>query len=112
MCQVMQEVKLPEGVCNIVFGLGPSVGNAIVSHPHVPLISFTGGTVTGRRISVASAPLQKRLSLEVCMSLSYIACYCHYDIMPELSLYIIHSLRKSQLVCVCVCVCVCACVCV
>eukprot|EP00048_Salpingoeca_helianthica_P024353 m.31746 g.31746 ORF g.31746 m.31746 type:complete len:487 (-) comp9340_c0_seq2:163-1623(-) len=65
MCQVFEEVKLPAGVCNIVFGLGPSVGSAIVAHPRVPLISFTGGTVTGRRISEASAPLQKRLSLEL-----------------------------------------------
>ena len=49
MAQVFQEAKLPPGVCNLVFGIGPSVGSALVSHPDVPLISFTGGTVTGRR---------------------------------------------------------------
>ena len=49
LCKIFDEVKLPPGVCNFVFGLGPAVGTAIVSHPRVPLISFTGGTVTGRR---------------------------------------------------------------
>eukprot|EP00054_Salpingoeca_dolichothecata_P019272 m.119653 g.119653 ORF g.119653 m.119653 type:complete len:483 (-) comp23192_c0_seq1:104-1552(-) len=65
MAQVMKEVGLPPGVCNIVFGYGHTVGSAIVSHPKIPLVSFTGGTVTGKRISELSAPFQKRLSLEL-----------------------------------------------
>lgn len=56
---------LPPGVCNIVFGTGPKAGEAIVTHPQVPVISFTGSTATGKRIQAATAPFVKKLSLEV-----------------------------------------------
>ncbi len=49
LAHVMDSVKLPKGVCNFVFGTGPNAGAALVAHPLVPLISFTGGTATGRR---------------------------------------------------------------
>ena len=58
---------LPAGVCNIVYGTGPRAGEAIVKHPSVPLISFTGSTAVGRRIQSVSAPYVKKLSLEVCV---------------------------------------------
>ncbi len=58
-------VGLPPGVVNIIFGTGSHAGEAIVTHPHVPLISFTGSTVVGQRIQAKSAPFVKRLSLEV-----------------------------------------------
>jgi len=48
LCQILKEVGLPSGVCNIVFGLGGSVGEAIVTHPKIKIISFTGSTVVGR----------------------------------------------------------------
>lgn len=50
---------------NIVFGTGPKVGEALVSHPEVPLISFTGSQPTAERITQLSAPHCKRLSLEL-----------------------------------------------
>lgn len=56
---------LPEGVLNIVHGLGGECGSALVSHPDVPLVSFTGGTVTGRAVGLAAAPLFKKVSLEL-----------------------------------------------
>ena len=56
---------LPPGVCNIVFGTGPTAGAAIVKHPDVPIISFTGSTATGEAITQMSAPFFKKLSLEV-----------------------------------------------
>ena len=56
---------LPKGVCNMVYGVGPHAGEALVIHPDVPIISFTGGTVTGAHISAKAAPYCKRLSLEV-----------------------------------------------
>lgn len=56
---------LPGGVCNMVYGLGPQAGEALVTHPKVPILSFTGGTVTGVRITEKAAPYCKRLSLEV-----------------------------------------------
>jgi len=59
------EAGLPKGVLNIVHGLGAKVGNAIVCHPAVRAISFTGGTLTGRKIAVAAAPLFKKTSLEL-----------------------------------------------
>lgn len=56
---------LPPGVLNIVQGLGPKVGAAIVGHPRVPAISFTGGTKTGAEIARTAAPMFKKLSLEL-----------------------------------------------
>lgn len=63
--EVILQVGLPAGVVNLVFGLGPSVGEAIVQHPKVPLISFTGGTETGKRIYRESAENFKKISLEL-----------------------------------------------
>lgn len=59
------EGGLPPGVLNIVHGLGHKVGQAIVEHPGIPAISFTGGTVTGRKIAATAAPMFKKLSLEL-----------------------------------------------
>lgn len=56
---------LPKGVLNIVHGLGQKVGQAIVAHTDVPLISFTGGTATGKSIAATAAPMFKKLSLEL-----------------------------------------------
>lgn len=63
--EICNEAGLPAGVLNIVHGLGPKVGNAIVSHPDIKAISFTGGTVTGRHIASVAAPMFKKLSLEL-----------------------------------------------
>jgi aminomuconate-semialdehyde/2-hydroxymuconate-6-semialdehyde dehydrogenase len=59
------EAGLPGGVLNIVHGLGGKVGQAIVEHPEVTVISFTGGTVTGKKIAATAAPMFKKLSLEL-----------------------------------------------
>lgn len=59
------EAGFPKGVFNIVHGLGGEAGNAIVEHPDVPLISFTGGTSTGEHIARIAAPMFKKLSLEL-----------------------------------------------
>ncbi len=56
---------LPKGVLNIVHGVGPKVGNALVSHPKIKAISFTGGTSTGKHIASVAAPMFKKLSLEL-----------------------------------------------
>jgi aminomuconate-semialdehyde/2-hydroxymuconate-6-semialdehyde dehydrogenase len=56
---------LPRGVLNIVQGTGPEVGEAIVAHPEIKAISFTGSTTVGRRIAGIAAPLLKKLSLEL-----------------------------------------------
>ncbi len=65
LCQLFNEAGLPAGVVNMVFGLGADVGEALVAHPQVKAISFTGGTVTGRRIMSQAAVQTKKLSLEL-----------------------------------------------
>jgi aminomuconate-semialdehyde/2-hydroxymuconate-6-semialdehyde dehydrogenase len=59
------EAGLPKGVLNIVHGAGGKAGQAIVDHPLIKAISFTGGTVTGRKISESTASSFKKLSLEL-----------------------------------------------
>lgn len=56
---------LPGGVLNIVYGDGPVVGEAITTHPGVDMISFTGSTAVGKRITVAAAATVKRVALEL-----------------------------------------------
>ena len=59
------EAGLPKGVLNIVHGIGMKAGQALISHPEVAAISFTGGTATGRKIASTAAPMFKKLSLEL-----------------------------------------------
>ncbi|MCB0820975.1 MAG: aldehyde dehydrogenase [Bacteroidetes bacterium] len=59
------EAGLPPGVLNIIHGTGGSAGSAMVEHPLVKLISFTGGTRTGEIIAASAAPKFKKLSLEL-----------------------------------------------
>ena len=63
--KICKEAGLPDGVLNIIHGAGPSVGNAIVSHPDIKAISFTGGTKTGAHIASVTAPMFKKVSLEL-----------------------------------------------
>lgn len=63
--KLCMEAGLPSGVLNIVHGLGGKVGQAIVEHPEIRAISFTGGTVTGKTIAATAAPMFKKLSLEL-----------------------------------------------
>ncbi|KAF6112644.1 aldehyde dehydrogenase 8 family member A1 [Phyllostomus discolor] len=65
MCKLLEKAGVPPGVVNIVFGTGPRVGEALVSHPEVPLISFTGSQPTAERITQLSAPHFKKLCLEL-----------------------------------------------
>lgn len=65
LAEVCQEVRLPPGVLNLVHGLGATAGAAIVAHPAVKAISFTGGTATGATIARSAAPVFKKLTLEL-----------------------------------------------
>ncbi len=65
LSELCLEAGLPAGVLNIIHGTGPKVGAAIVSHPEIKAISFTGGTKTGAEIARAAAPVFKKLSLEL-----------------------------------------------
>ncbi len=63
--QACIEAGLPPGVLNVVHGMGPQAGKAIVEHPKIKAISFTGGTSTGREIARVAAPMFKKISLEL-----------------------------------------------
>ncbi len=63
--KVAQEAGLPPGVLNILHGTGAQVGDAIVKHPKIKAISFTGGTKTGEYIARTAGPMFKKLSLEL-----------------------------------------------
>lgn len=65
LCTVMVKAGVPPGVVNMVFGNGPNAGSALVSHPKVPLVSFTGGTATGQSIYKSCSSLNKKMSLEL-----------------------------------------------
>ncbi len=65
LAQTFAELGLPQGVFNLVHGLGPEVGQAILEHPGIKAISFTGGTDTGRIVARTAAPMFKKLSLEL-----------------------------------------------
>ena len=63
--EIAQEVGLPPGVLNVITGPGSSVGQAIVEHPGIDKIAFTGDTTTGRGIMRGSAETLKHLTLEL-----------------------------------------------
>lgn len=63
--EICNEAGLPKGVLNIVHGLGTTTGQAIIEHPDIKAISFTGGTTTGAHIARTAAPMFKKLSLEL-----------------------------------------------
>jgi aminomuconate-semialdehyde/2-hydroxymuconate-6-semialdehyde dehydrogenase len=63
--RLAKKAGLPDGVLNIVHGLGPSVGQPLVSHSDVKAVSFTGSTSTGRLIAEATAKTFKKTSLEM-----------------------------------------------
>lgn len=65
LSDVCSKAGLPAGVLNIVHGLGQKAGEAMVVHPKIKAISFTGGTVTGEHIARTAAPMFKKLSLEL-----------------------------------------------
>ena len=65
LVEILLEAGVPEGVINIVHGGGSEVGTAIVSHPDVDLISFTGSTGVGKKISEVASQTLKRVSLEL-----------------------------------------------
>jgi acyl-CoA reductase-like NAD-dependent aldehyde dehydrogenase len=63
--KIFDEVGLPEGVVNIVYGTGPQVGTALIEHPDVKVISFTGSNATGSRVAELGGRHLKKISLEM-----------------------------------------------
>ena len=65
LADIFDEVGLPPGVFNLVTGYGPVVGEAIAAHPDVDMVSFTGSTRAGRRVSEVASATVKRVALEL-----------------------------------------------
>src|SRR5258708_14960701 len=65
LAEVVEAAGLPKGVFNVVTGFGPAAGEALVKHPQVDMISFTGSTRAGKRISEVAAQSVKRVALEL-----------------------------------------------
>jgi aminomuconate-semialdehyde/2-hydroxymuconate-6-semialdehyde dehydrogenase len=98
--KICTEAGLPKGVLNIVHGLGTTTGQAIVSHPDIKAISFTGGTATGAHIARVAAPMFKKLSLELGgKNPNIIFADCDYDDMLETSVR--SSFTNQGQICLC-----------
>lgn len=65
LAEAIHEVGLPPGVFNLISGLGPDIGAALVAHREVDMVSFTGSTQGGRAVASAAAQGIKRVSLEL-----------------------------------------------
>lgn len=65
LAEVLDSVRLPRGVVNLVSGDGPTVGEAIASHPEIDMVSFTGSTRAGKRVSEIASQTVKRVALEL-----------------------------------------------
>lgn len=65
LSQLINEAGFPPGVFNILFGEGKGIGEAIVRHPDIPAITFTGGPVAGRRINELASQRFKKVTLEM-----------------------------------------------
>lgn len=100
LSKLCNKAGLPEGVLNIVHGLGQYVGDAISKHPEIKAISFTGGTQTGRTIAQIAAPMFKKLSLELGgKNPNIIFADADFDEAVETSVH--SSFRNQGQICLC-----------
>ena len=98
--EICNEAGLPKGVLNIVHGLGTTTGQAIVEHPKIKAISFTGGTKTGAHIARVAAPMFKKLSLELGgKNPNIIFADCDYNKMLETTVR--SSFANQGQICLC-----------
>jgi succinate-semialdehyde dehydrogenase/glutarate-semialdehyde dehydrogenase len=74
VARLFSEAGVPDGVLNVVTGRGSVIGDALVSHPDVRRVAFTGSTEVGRHVAKLAAPDLKRLSLELGGSDPVIVC--------------------------------------
>lgn len=98
--KICNEAGLPKGVLNIVHGLGTITGQAIIEHPDIKAISFTGGTTTGAHIARTAAPMFKKLSLELGgKNPNIIFADCDYDKMLKTTVR--SSFANQGQICLC-----------
>ena len=98
--KICSEAGLPKGVLNIVHGLGTTAGQAIIEHPDIKAISFTGGTATGAHIAKVAAPMFKKLSLELGgKNPNIIFADCNYETMLDTTVK--SSFANQGQICLC-----------
>jgi aminomuconate-semialdehyde/2-hydroxymuconate-6-semialdehyde dehydrogenase len=97
---ICREAGLPGGVLNIIHGTGPGCGSAIVAHPEIKAISFTGSTRAGKDIAATAAPMFKKISLELGgKNPNIIFADCDWDKMMRTTLQ--SSFANQGQICLC-----------
>lgn len=97
---ICKEAGLPDGVLNIIHGTGPGCGAAIVGHPDIKAISFTGSTRAGKEIAATAAPMFKKISLELGgKNPNIIFADCDWDKMMRTSVQ--SSFSNQGQICLC-----------
>lgn len=97
---ICKEAGLPDGVLNIVHGAGPNCGAAIVAHPGIKAISFTGSTRAGKEIAATAGPMFKKISLELGgKNPNIIFADCDWDKMMRTTLQ--SSFANQGQICLC-----------
>jgi len=100
LSEICIEANLPNGVLNIIHGYGHKAGAAIVSHPKINAITFTGGTKTGEEIARTAAPMFKKLSLELGgKNPNIVFADCNYEEMLKTTVQ--SSFRNQGEICLC-----------
>lgn len=100
LADIMNKAGVPPGVFNMVHGTGPRAGEALVRHPKVKAISFTGSTRAGAHIASVAAPMFKKLSLELGgKNPNLIFADCNYDLMLETTVR--SSFNNQGQICLC-----------
>ncbi|RYY39905.1 MAG: aldehyde dehydrogenase [Chitinophagaceae bacterium] len=100
LSRICKEAGLPAGVLNIVHGTGPGAGEAIVRHPQIKAISFTGSTRAGKHIASVAAPMFKKLSLELGgKNPNIIFADCDFDKMLKTTVH--SSFANQGQICLC-----------
>ena len=100
LSKICSEAGLPKGVLNIVHGKGEEAGEAIIRHPAIKAISFTGSTRAGQRIASVAAPMFKKLSLELGgKNPNIIFADCNWDKMMRTTIQ--SSFSNQGQICLC-----------
>ncbi|HEY9541626.1 MAG TPA: aldehyde dehydrogenase, partial [Luteimonas sp.] len=98
--ELAAKIGFPAGVLNIVHGLGPKVGEAMVVHPAVKAVSFTGSTTVGKRIAGIAAPMLKKVSLEL-GGKNPTLVFADSDWRDQLDVLVRSAFQNSGQICLC-----------
>jgi len=100
LSRICKEAGLPDGVLNIIHGTGNTTGEAIIRHPDIKAISFTGSTKAGARIASVAAPMFKKLSLELGgKNPNIIFADCNWEKMMKITMQ--SSFSNQGQICLC-----------